>query len=288
MKIKFFASILLLFLSVSILFSQSNLSNSILESNAIKTFDDIVSKYKYDNYYSINNLMIKIGHEFLGKPYVGYTLEKNENEQLVVNLSEFDCTTFAENCLALARTLKNPICTFDTFKKELSIIRYRNGELIDYTSRLHYFSDWISDNEKKKIVSNISCELGNVPFNNYVDFMSMHSESYKMLKNKTDFINKISTIEKEISARKSCYIPKNELKKYESLIQDGDILGITTNIKGLDITHVVLAIYENEELHILHASSKYMKVIVSTETLAEYLANRNDATGIVIARPLSN
>lgn len=286
MKIKFFASILLLFLSVSILFSQSNLSNSVLESNAKKTFDDIVSKYKYDNYYSINNLMIKIGHEFLGKPYVGHTLEINDTEQLVVNLSEFDCTIFAENCLALARTLKNPVCTYDTFKKELSKIRYRNGELMDYTSRLHYFSDWICDNEKKKIVSNISCELGNVPFNNYVDFMSSHSENYKMLKNKPDFINIISTIEKEISARKSCYIPKNDLIKYESLIQDGDILGITTNIKGLDITHVVLAIYENEELHMLHASSKYMKVVISTETLAEYLANRSDATGIVIARPL--
>lgn len=286
MKIKFFTSILMFFLFNSILFSQSNLSDSVLESNAVKTFDKIILKYKYDNYYSINNLMIKIGNEFLGMPYVAYTLEKNENERLVVNLSEFDCTTFAENCLALARTLKNPICTYDTFKRELSKIRYRNGELIDYTSRLHYFSDWIYDNEKKKIVSNISCELGNFSFDNHVNFMSQHTDSYKLLKNNTNFITKIQNLEKEISARKSCYIPKNELKKYESLIQDGDILGITTNIKGLDITHVVLAVYENEELHILHASSKHMKVVVSTETLAEYLANRNDATGIIVARPL--
>jgi hypothetical protein len=286
MKIKFLASILLLHLSITTIFSQSNLSDTELESNAIKTFDEIVSKYKYDNYYSINNLMLKIGHEFLGKPYVGYTLEKNENEQLVVNLSEFDCTTFAENCLALARTLKNPVCTFDSFKKELTKIRYRNGELTDYTSRLHYFSDWIFDNEKKNIVRNISCEAGNVPFNNYVDYMSQHSESYKMLKNRLNFVNIISATEKEISARQSCYIPKGEIQKYESQIQDGDILGITTNIKGMDISHVVLAIFENEHLHILHASSKYMKVVVSTETLSQYLANRKDATGIIVARPL--
>lgn len=286
MKIKFLASILLLHLSITTIFSQSNLSDTELESNAIKTFDEIVSKYKYDNYYSINNLMLKIGHEFLGKPYVGYTLEKNENEQLVVNLSEFDCTTFAENCLALARTLKNPVCTFDSFKKELTKIRYRNGELTDYTSRLHYFSDWIFDNEKKNIVRNISCEAGNVPFNNYVDYMSQHSESYKMLKNRLNFVNIISATEKEISARQSCYIPKGEIQKYESQIQDGDILGITTNIKGMDISHVVLAIFENEQLHILHASSKYMKVVVSTETLSQYLANRKDATGIIVARPL--
>ena len=286
MKIKFLASILLLHLSISTIFSQSNLSDTELESNAIKTFDEIVSKYKYDNYYSINNLMLKIGHEFLGKPYVGYTLEKNENEQLVVNLSEFDCTTFAENCLALARTLKNPVCTFDSFKKELTKIRYRNGELTDYTSRLHYFSDWIFDNEKKNIVRNISCEAGNVPFNNYVDYMSQHSESYKMLKNRLNFVNIISATEKEISARQSCYIPKGEIQKYESQIQDGDILGITTNIKGMDISHVVLAIFENEQLHILHASSKYMKVVVSTETLSQYLADRKDATGIIVARPL--
>ena len=116
--------------------------------------------------------------------------------------------------------------------------------------------------------------------------MSQHSESYKMLKNRLNFVNIISATEKEISARQSCYIPKGEIQKYESQIQDGDILGITTNIKGMDISHVVLAIFENEHLHILHASSKYMKVVVSTETLSQYLANRKDATGIIVARPL--
>jgi len=274
----------LLFFSASATFSQSELTD--LEIQSVKTFEDIVEKYRCDKSSSTSDLIIKIGRYLIGKPYVAQTLEKNETEQLVVNLVQFDCTTLVENCLALARTIKNPVCTFETFRKELQTIRYRNGQIADYTSRLHYFSDWIYDNEKKGNVRNISCEMRNVHFNNFVDYMTQHSETYKMLKNNADFINKITAMEKEISSRKNCFIPKNDIYKFESLIQNGDILGITTNIKGMDISHVVLAVYENEQLRILHASSKQMKVVISNETLIQYLAYRMDATGIVIARPL--
>ena len=37
---------------------------------------------------------------YLGKPYVAHTLEINDEEQLVVNLEEVDCTTFVEYVLA--------------------------------------------------------------------------------------------------------------------------------------------------------------------------------------------
>jgi hypothetical protein len=274
----------LLFLSIPVTFPQSEHLD--IETLSVKSFEDIVEKYRCDKSNSTNDLIIKIGRYLIGKPYVAHTLEKNETEQLVVNLLQFDCTTLVENCLALARTLKNPVCSFETFRKELQAIRYRNRQITDYTSRLHYFSDWIFNNVEKNIVRDISCEMGNVHFNNYVDYMTQHSETYKMLKNNAGFINKITALEKQISSRKNCFIPKNDIYKFESLIQNGDILGITTNIKGMDISHVVIAVYENEQLRILHASSKQMKVVISNETLMLYLANRTDATGIVIARPL--
>ena len=54
----------------------------------------------------VSKIIIKVGTFFLGSPYVDHTLEY-EPEQLVVNLREFDCTTFVESCLAIAKTIKS-------------------------------------------------------------------------------------------------------------------------------------------------------------------------------------
>lgn len=40
------------------------------------------------------NAMLKYGLNFLKTPYVAHTLEVNEEEKLVVNFDEVDCTTF--------------------------------------------------------------------------------------------------------------------------------------------------------------------------------------------------
>ena len=49
-----------------------------------------------------DNAMLKYGLNFLKTPYVAHTLEVNEEEKLVVNFDEVDCTTFVEYVLALA------------------------------------------------------------------------------------------------------------------------------------------------------------------------------------------
>ena len=46
------------------------------------------------------------------------------------------------------------------FIKNLETIRYRNGVLDGYPSRLHYFTDWIRNNEQKGLVRDITSELG--------------------------------------------------------------------------------------------------------------------------------
>lgn len=270
----------------SVTFSQTTGISDELNRTNNQIFTEVAEKFKPLKDSAINVLVIRIGLHFLNSPYVANTLEINESEQLVVNLSEFDCTTFAENCLALARTIKSPELSFDSFKRELLKIRYRNGQLTDYTSRLHYFSDWIFNNDQKKIVKNRSCEMGNFRFDNTVNYMSKHLKEYKMLNNHDDLIRKTIAIEKEISKRNSCFIPKNEIFKHQNEIQNGDILGITTNIPGMDMAHVVIAFFQNGKLHILHASSKEHKVVISPVTLESYLAHRPDATGIMVARPL--
>jgi len=250
------------------------------------TVTRILAVLSHEKALSTGDLMVKAGRQLIGLPYVASTLEKGDKEHLIVNLSGLDCTTFAENCLALARAAQHEQPDFGMFVNELLKIRYRGGLLVDYTSRLHYFSDWIFDNEAKGIVKNETCAINNDPFIPMVYFMSRHADKYVRLHDNPEFISKMSGQENLINGRKLCYIPKNKVASLEYLLHDGDVIGITTNMAGLDIQHVVLAIRRNGKIHLLHASQRYGKVMISTETLSSYLKYNKTATGIVVARPL--
>ncbi len=50
--------------------------------------------------------MLMLGNFFEDSPYAEHSLE-HEPEALVVNLREFDCTTFVESCLAISRTIRS-------------------------------------------------------------------------------------------------------------------------------------------------------------------------------------
>jgi len=230
-------------------------------------------------------LLIKTGTFFKETPYVAHTLEV-EPEQLIVNLREMDCTTFAENCLAIARTIKSKNPGFEKFADELQKIRYQNGKVDGYLSRIHYFSDWIYTNAKKGLIKDVSKDIAQTSYPLSVDFMSTHPDSYKQLKNNPEFINTLAEKEQEISSRTMYYIPEDKIAEVENKLQDGDIAGITTNIGGLDISHVVLFVRKEGRIHILHASSAAEKVVLSENTLEEYLLNSKAATGIMVARPL--
>lgn len=247
-------------------------------------FEQILQQFSAEKDASTAELMIKVGVFFIDTPYVAHTLEKKP-EQLVVNLRELDCTTFAENCLAIARTIKSKNPSFEQFAHELQNIRYRNGVINGYTSRIHYFSDWIYENNKKNLIKDMSKEIANIPYALQVNFMSTHPESYAQLKDST-LIPVIASQEKEISSRQMFYIPEEKLAEVENYLHDGDIAGITTSIKGLDISHVVILQRVAGRIHILHASTTANKVILSEETLEAYLNKSKSATGIMVARPL--
>ena len=63
-------------------------------------------------------------------------------------------------------------------------------------------------------------------------------------------------------------------------IKDGDILAITTNIKGLDVVHVGFAFWKSGKLHLLHASSIAKKVIEDPQSLYDYSKNKKAHTGV--------
>jgi len=114
--------------------------------------------------------------------------------------------------------------------------------------------------------------------------MSTHPKSYVQLKDST-LIPVIAGQEQEISKRKMYFIPEEKIAAFEMRLKDGDIDGITTSIKGMDISHVVSLQRVAGKMHILHASQTAKKVILSEETLEEYLKNSKSATGIMVARP---
>jgi hypothetical protein len=229
-------------------------------------------------------LMVKTGTYFPGTPYVANTLEIDP-EQLVVNLREMDCTTFAENCLAISKTIQSGKHSFEQFTKELKKVRYRNGEVDGYPSRLHYFSDWIFDNQQKRLINDVSKEIAATPYDKEINFMSTHPESYPMLKDSSQLVEIIAEQEKNINSRNLFYIPENKIAEVEDKLMDGDIVGITTNIDGLDISHVGILVRKAGRIHLMHASSLAEEVIVSEGTLEDYLLGSKSANGIMVARP---
>ncbi len=233
----------------------------------------------------MGQLVVLTGKSLLGTPYVAHTLER-EQEMLVVNLRELDCTTFAENCLAIARTVKSDTLSFEQFLEELRFIRYRDGLMEKYPSRLHYFCDWIHNNHQKEVVEDLSRVAGGVPLYKEIGFMSSHPESYRQLEADSLLVEVIREHENVINSRSLYYLPDTLLGNLESGLAEGDIVGITTDIDGLAIMHVGILVSVEGRIHLLHASSAAAKVILSEETLESYLLQSKRATGIMCARPL--
>lgn len=276
--------ILILILFHSCLNIEAKNNNISFKQNDREMLEKIFQLYSAEKNLGTGELMVKIGNYFSGIPYVAHTLETTP-EQLVINIREFDCTTFAENCLAIARTIKSENPGFEKFCNELQNIRYHNGKINGYTSRIHYFSDWIYENSRRKVVKDISKEIANTIYPLQVNFMSTHPGSYIQLKNDSTLIPVIAAREKEISNHEIFYIPEEKIAEVEKYFNNGDIAGITTGIKGLDIMHVVILKRVNNRIHILHASTTANKVILSEETLEDYLRNSKLATGIMVVRP---
>lgn len=220
---------------------------------------------------------------FLNTVYKGGTLEVNDKEMLTVNLRELDCLTFVENVLALNLCLKNNKLCIDNFISQLAMIRYRKGIIKGYTSRLHYTSEWLKDNEQKGIIKDVTPLFKeSLNYNPNVYYMSNNSSKYKHLNSPKD-VNKIKKIEENINSQSFKYIPKGKIKDLRNL-QNGDIILITTNMQGLDIAHLGIAVNIDGHTHLIHASSTAGKVIISKDPLYRYTNNIKHFTGIIIAR----
>ena len=221
--------------------------------------------------------------KMLGVPYVAGTLDGNEEEQLVVLVDSLDCTTFVETVLAFCIADKRGERDYEGFKKALTQIRYRDGILNGYTSRLHYFSDWIRNNEQMGFVKECTSETAcSQPKELWLDFMTTHVDSYLPMKKDPELVLEMAAHEKNWQGTVVSYIPKEKLNlsPEELKIKDGDVLAMVTNIKGLDIVHVGFAFWKDNQLHLLHASSSAKKVIEDPKTQYESSKNTKAHIGV--------
>lgn len=243
-----------------------------------------LNKFSKDSILSVGELILKIGNDFKGTPYVGKTLDISYEENIIVNLRELDCTTFVENCLAIARTVKSGQATFEKFTTELEKIRYRNGQLNRYVSRLHYFAEWITDNAAKGIVEDMTFKLGGLRCPVILNFMSTHPDLYPQLKANSTSIKEIKQIEIQVSGKPFYYIPKEKIASHENEILDGDIVALATKIPGMDVSHVGILFKKDRRVFLLHASLSDGKVETTKVPLADYLKNSKNTTGIFVVR----
>ena len=230
-----------------------------------------------------------LARQFLGVPYVAHTLEVNDDERLVVNTRQLDCTTLVETVAALKLCTQAGKHGFADYLNALRQLRYRQGRMAGYPSRLHYFTDWIRDKVAMQLVTDI--QQPNPPFSAVqtvnVDYMSTHTSAYKALKANAALVPEIRATEQSLTGMKVRYIPKRSLRNsalLRQVVKDGDILAITCNKKGLDIAHLGFAVWRSNGLHLLNASMIHKKVIEEPMTLYQYMQKHKTHTGIRVVR----
>ncbi len=251
----------------------------------LQIFNQYLSYIKPFKNLSKTEVLEKTATFFLGKPYEAHTLETTAGETLVVNLRAFDCTTFVETVIALSRTASSVIPAFNTYLNELQHIRYRNGEINGYASRLHYTSDWIYENERNGKLKNISVALGGRMEEKTIGFMSAHRESYRQLKEDDATLQAIVVREKEINGRGGfAFLPKANIAITAPLIPHMAMIGFTTDIRGLDVSHTGFAFREGDRLTFIHASSARQKVVIDEKTLSDYCLGQKSCAGILVSQ----
>jgi len=277
--------LLILLLGMKISTAQSIKADWIFQPKDQQLGEEKLHQFSSKSNLPIADLITEIGLSFAETPYVAATLENGLEEKMVINLSELDCTTFVENCLALARTVKSGKTDFGSFVAELEKIRYRDGIRNLYPSRLHYFSEWIHNNHSKGTISEQDNQKG-IKENRTINFMSTHPSSYPVLKAHPELVSVIVKQEKSLSQLGFQYFPKDHPANLYKNLHQGDIIGLTSGVNGLDINHTGIIVYKNNDFYLLHASQSCGKVMVADGPLSDFLKPPSKNTGIMIARPV--
>ena len=241
----------------------------------------------------VGTAMAEIGRSFVGTAYVPRTLEVEGPERVVVNFRGLDCVTFVENVFALSRFVRSGAGRSLTdrpaaeahYQKLLEEIRYRDGQLDGYQSRLHYFSDWIANNASRMLIRDLGADLEGIHDLDRIDFMTTHVDSYSQLAN-FENLEALRETEERLSAAGRLFVPEARIPAVADHLEDGDIIAATSVVEGLDVAHTGLALWVEGTLRLMHAPLVGDSVQISEVTLAERIQRIEGQDGIIVARPL--
>ena len=225
-----------------------------------------------------------VGEQLIGRPYTAGLLDAPDEETLVVDLRQFDCVLYVENVLALAQSIVLGETDYDAYAGRVERLRYRDGTIGSYCSRLHYFTEWIADNEGRGAVRNVTLEAGGEAFDKDIVFMSEHRDSYPKLATDSTYAC-ILDMEAGLRDVELFYIPQGRIAEAYGALRPGDVIATATSIGGLDVTHTGFVHQTEAGTGFMHASLASNAVKISPD-LQSYVQDVKSQVGIVVARPV--
>ncbi len=207
---------------------------------------------------SLSERVELISASFLNTPYLIAPLEGSDKteEKFTVKLGKFDCVTFCETVLALSFA-----DSCESFLAILKKIRY-SGNSVKWTERNHYSVDWISSNEEKGFILNITPGKLSVKISRTLNCLEGFPPQQRTIS----------------------YLPTEKISCFSQSIQTGDLICFGTTCENLDVKHMGILIWQENKLILRHASKRGGKVM--DECLWEFLGKFGKSPGVVLARPV--
>ncbi|MFN7038521.1 MAG: N-acetylmuramoyl-L-alanine amidase-like domain-containing protein [Alphaproteobacteria bacterium] len=260
-----------------------------IEYKQLAEIRKLVTKTQKDGF---DEKILKISDFFLGKPYnfeLGerlITWDKHRNKLKLLDISSFDCLSYVETVLALAKFDSVPVSNKEFSKglsENLSSIMFAVNDF-SYTGRNHFIdSEWIKSNSNF-IVGNIAEELPYAKTKTVKldkkalleNQLQNYATKYVKEENKTKFLNKFKNELEKFTPVDSTvkYISFNDFLSHKNeLIEKlkGKIYIfalVMNNPKLIEITksdhnigHVGFIYVKDNNIHLKHASASGDKLV---------------------------
>jgi len=242
---------------------------------AVSDFLKAKEQITYNEDFKYN--LVETAKLFIGTPYVAGTLEKTP-EHLVIDFTGLDCITFVENAIALTLAKDE-----GAFRSVLQSLRYRRGIINGYPSRIHYLSEWLVRIGRQGMFTQLN-NGGDLCFEPNLHFMSSNPQYYTALKQDSIAAKAIKQHELTFNEMKIGfpYYSKNAFE--DRFLKHGDIVAFKSKKAGLDFDHLGLVVVEGNKKLLIHASLDYKKVLITKETVKDYLMRIKKFDGISIIR----
>ena len=193
-----------------------------------------------------------LGHSYRPNPLIG---SADTSEVFTAALDGFDCVTYIETILALARA-----SNVDDFVEWLRKIRYDRGR-IRWERRNHYMTLWIRNNVREGIIRPVS--MAAVP-----------------IVSRKRVLNVVPGLAAERTHLKC--VPKPAVGRLAAHLQSGDLMFFVSTRKNLDVFHAGIIVRDGKSLLMRHASRS--RGLVVEQQLSEFL-KANRMAGVIVVRP---